>query len=99
GVQTTIQESQNGDSFAVLDFSVLSGERRPNDPADLPLPGDGSESITVILSGIPDGVILEDSDGTVIDLNFVGYEDDINGNPDLSKPIYEANITQFASTS
>ena len=99
GVQTTIQESQNGDSFAVLDFSVLSGERRPNDPADLPLPGDGSESITVILSGIPDGVILEDSDGTVIDLNFVGYEDDINGNPDLSKPIYEANITQFATTS
>ncbi|MDK9797210.1 cadherin-like domain-containing protein, partial [Vibrio sp. D449a] len=99
GVQTTIQESQNGDSFAVLDFTVLSGERRPDDPTDAPLAGDGSESITVILSGIPDGVVIEDGDGTVIDLNFVGYEDDINGNPDLDKPIYEANITEAGVTS
>ncbi|MEI5617332.1 hypothetical protein WB403_50445, partial [Streptomyces brasiliscabiei] len=30
GVQTTIQESQNGDSYAELDFTVLSGERRPD---------------------------------------------------------------------
>ncbi|WP_299689035.1 retention module-containing protein [uncultured Vibrio sp.] len=99
GVQTTIQESQGGDSFAFFDFTVLSGERRPDDPDAPPLDGDGSESVTVILSGIPDGVILEDSDGAVIDLNFVGYEDDINGNPDLSKPMYEANVTQFGTTS
>ncbi|CAK1928202.1 T1SS-143 domain-containing protein [Vibrio crassostreae] len=101
GVQTTIQESQNGDSFAELDFTVLSGERRP-DPAaadQTPLPDDGSESITVILSGIPDGVILEDGDGTVIDLNFVGYETGPGGSPDLSKPIYEANITEAGKTS
>lgn len=99
GVQTTIQESQNGDSFAVLDFTVLSGERRPDNPADAPLAGDGSESITVILSGIPDGVVIEDGDGTVIDLNFVGYELDGSGNPDLDKPIYEANITEAGVTS
>ncbi|KPL94483.1 retention module-containing protein [Vibrio splendidus] len=101
GVQTTIQESQNGDNFALLDFTVLSGERRP-DPAAVdqtPLPDDGSESITVILSGIPDGVILEDGDGTVIDLNFVGYETGPGGSPDLSKPIYEANITEAGKTS
>ncbi|MFA0045958.1 cadherin-like domain-containing protein [Vibrio sp. 10N.261.51.F11] len=101
GVQTTIQESQNGDSYAELDFTVLSGERRP-DPAAVdqtPLPDDGSESITVILSGIPDGVILEDGDGTVIDLNFVGYETGPGGSPDLSKPIYEANITDAGKTS
>ncbi|NOH32501.1 retention module-containing protein [Vibrio chagasii] len=98
GVQTTIQESQNGDSFAELDFTVLSGERRP-DSGTTPLPDDGSESITVILSGIPDGVILEDGDGTVIDLNFVGYETGPGGSPDLSKPIYEANITEAGKTS
>ncbi|MCK8080134.1 retention module-containing protein [Vibrio sp. 1CM24A] len=101
GVQTTIQESQNGDSYAELDFTVLSGERRP-DPAAIdqtPLPDDGSESITVILSGIPDGVILEDGDGTIIDLNFVGYETGPGGSPDLSKPIYEANITDAGKTS
>ncbi|XNH20904.1 retention module-containing protein [Vibrio cyclitrophicus] len=99
GVQTTIQESQNGDSFAELDFTVLSGERKPDDLADSPLIGDGSEAITVILSGIPDGVILEDGDGTVIDLNFVGYETGSGGSPDLSKPIYEANITDAGKTS
>ncbi|MEZ8882200.1 retention module-containing protein [Vibrio sp. 10N.261.51.A7] len=101
GVQTTIQESQNGDNYAELDFTVLSGERRP-DPAAVdqtPLPDDGSESITVILSGIPDGVILEDGDGTIIDLNFVGYETGPGGSPDLSKPIYEANITDAGKTS
>ncbi|WP_348983481.1 cadherin-like domain-containing protein [Vibrio sp. 1CM23M] len=101
GVQTTIQESQNGDNYAELDFTVLSGERRP-DPAAVdqtPLPDDGSESITVILSGIPDGVILEDGDGAVIDLNFVGYETGPGGSPDLSKPIYEANITDAGKTS
>ncbi|MCF7496442.1 retention module-containing protein [Vibrio sp. L5-1] len=98
GVQTTIQESQNGDTFAELDFTVLSGERRP-DTGTTPLPDDGSESITVILSGIPDGVVLEDGDGTIIDLNFVGYETGPGGSPDLSKPIYEANITEAGKTS
>ncbi|MEZ8716896.1 retention module-containing protein [Vibrio splendidus] len=98
GVQTTIQESQNGDTFAELDFTVLSGERRP-DTGTTPLADDGSESITVILSGIPDGVVLEDGDGTVIDLNFVGYETGPGGSPDLSKPIYEANITEAGKTS
>ncbi|MFS1491493.1 retention module-containing protein [Vibrio splendidus] len=98
GVQTTIQESQNGDSFALLDFTVLSGERKPA-TGTTPLPDDGSEAITVVLSGIPDGVIIEDSDGTVIDLNFVGYETGPSGSPDLSKPIYEANITEVGTTS
>ena len=98
GVQTTIQESQNGDSFAELDFTVLSGERRP-DSGTTPLPDDGSEAVTVILSGIPEGVVLEDGDGATIDLNFVGYATSPNGSPDLSKPIYEANITEAGVTS
>ncbi|MCK6261748.1 retention module-containing protein [Vibrio sp. ZSDE26] len=85
GVETTITESHNGDSFAILDFTIISGER-----VDKPL--DDSESVTVLLSNIPEGVVIEDSDGTQIDLNFVGY--DGNG-----QPIYEANITGAHNTS
>ncbi len=85
GLETTITESQNGDSYAELDFSIISGER-----GDKPL--DGSESLTVLLSNIPDGVVIEDSDGAQLDLNFVGYDN--NG-----QPIYEANITGFNTSS
>ena len=35
----------------------------------------------------------------MIDLNFVGYETGSGGSPDLSKPIYEANITDAGKTS
>ncbi|WP_367990179.1 retention module-containing protein [Vibrio sp. NTOU-M3] len=75
GIKTTIDE--NG--TAELNFSVVSGEY-----SDKPL--DQSESLTVLLSNIPEGVVLEDSDGTTIDLTFVGY--DSNG-----QPIYEADIS------
>ncbi|MBS9941270.1 retention module-containing protein [Vibrio alginolyticus] len=75
GIETTIEE--NG--VVNLNFSVVSGE-----VADRPL--DDSEAITVILSNIPDGVSVVDSDGSSVDLTFVGY--DGNG-----QPIYEANIT------
>ncbi len=85
GLETTITESHNGDSYAELDFSIISGER-----GDKPL--DGSESLTVLLSNIPDGVVVEDSDGAQLDLNFVGYDN--NG-----QPIYEANITGFNTSS
>ncbi|MCW0469161.1 hypothetical protein OH492_09230 [Vibrio chagasii] len=43
---------QNGISFAELDFTVLSGEKAGNLTPRHALPDDGSESITVILSGI-----------------------------------------------
>ncbi|WP_253820162.1 T1SS-143 repeat domain-containing protein [Vibrio campbellii] len=75
GIETTIPE----DGVALLNFSVVSGEVK-----DKPL--DTSESLTVVLSNIPDGVQLVDSDGGSVDLTYVGT--DINGNP-----IYEANIT------
>ncbi|EPP5336071.1 retention module-containing protein [Vibrio alginolyticus] len=75
GIETTIEE--NG--VVNLNFSVVSGE-----VADRPQ--DDSEAITVILSNIPDGVRVVDSDGSSVDLTFVGY--DGNG-----QPIYEANIT------
>ncbi|MDE1324725.1 retention module-containing protein [Vibrio aestuarianus] len=74
-VETTIDENQAVD----IDFSVLSGEKIDN-------PSDNSESLTVLLSNIPDGVNLYDSDNTVIDLVFVGYDSSNN-------PIYQANLT------
>lgn len=75
GIETTIEEN----AVVNLNFSVVSGE-----VADRPQ--DDSEAITVILSNIPDGVRVVDSDGSSVDLTFVGY--DGNG-----QPIYEANIT------
>ncbi|MEF1283815.1 retention module-containing protein [Vibrio sp. M250220] len=82
GVEITIKE----DKAAELKFTIQSGEHADNEH-------DTSESVTVLLSNIPHGVVLEDSDGTVIDLNFVGYETGPDGKPDTDKPIYEANIT------
>ena len=81
GVETTIDE--NGQ--ATIDFSVISGEH-----AQRPL--DTSESITVLLSNIPQGVVIEDSNGNAVNLNFTGY--DANG-----QPIYEANITNLGAGS
>lgn len=82
GVEITIKEDQQ----AALNFTIQSGEHADN-------ANDTSESVTVLLSNIPHGVVIEDSDGKVIDLNFVGYEKNPDGTPNLDKPIYEANIT------
>ncbi len=75
GIETEIDENGQVD----LAFSVVSGELKDN-------PADSSESITVLLSNIPDGVELFDNDGASIDLTFVGYDG-------AGQPIYEANIT------
>ncbi|MET2845603.1 retention module-containing protein [Vibrio owensii] len=75
GIEAEIDE--NGE--VGLAFSVVSGELKDN-------PADSSESITVLLSNIPDGVELFDNDGSSIDLTFVGYDG-------AGQPIYEANIT------
>ncbi|WP_425667298.1 retention module-containing protein [Vibrio tubiashii] len=81
GVETTIDE--NGS--AEIKFSVESGEFAQR-------PADNSESITVLLSNIPDGVVIEDASGNAVNLNFTGY--DSNG-----QPIYEANITNLGAGS
>ncbi|WP_275666041.1 retention module-containing protein [Vibrio sp. Isolate23] len=75
GAQVVINEN----SSIELSFAVLSGEEKDG-------VNDNSESITVLLSDIPDGVQLYDSNGGVIDLVYAGS--DANG------PIYQANITQ-----
>ncbi|WP_455289487.1 retention module-containing protein [Vibrio parahaemolyticus] len=76
GVQTFVDE--NGQVY--ISFSILSGEFKDN-------PNDHSETVTVLLSNISDGVEIFDNDGNSVDLTFVGYD----GN---NQPIYEANITQ-----
>ncbi|HDM8046003.1 TPA: cadherin-like domain-containing protein, partial [Vibrio campbellii] len=81
GIEATIDEHGEID----LAFSVVSGELKDN-------PVDDSESITVLLSDIPEGVHLFDSDGSSIDLTFVGYDG-------AGEPIYEANITDASVSS
>ncbi|MBJ6920678.1 retention module-containing protein [Vibrio cholerae] len=75
GVITTVAE----DSLVDLNFSIISGEIADS-------PTDSSETISVLLSNIPDGVKLFDSDGTIVDLVFAGYDSN-------HKPIYQANLT------
>lgn len=75
GAQVTINESTEAD----ISFAVLSGEEGDS-------VFDGSESLSVLLSNIPDGVELFDANGGTIDLVYVGQEG--------GKPIYQANITQ-----
>ncbi|GEM79227.1 retention module-containing protein [Vibrio superstes] len=76
GITTTVDENQD----IPLNFKVLSGEL-----ADSPM--DDSESVTVLISNIPEGVELIDEENNAIDLVFVGYDD--NG-----QPIYQANLTE-----
>ncbi|MDR9829396.1 cadherin-like domain-containing protein [Vibrio sp. FNV 38] len=75
GVETLIDE--NG--AAALNISYISGEL-----ADQPL--DNSESLSFILTNIPEGVDIVDESGASLDLIFVGF--DSNG-----QPTYEADIT------
>ncbi|MBC7001273.1 type I secretion C-terminal target domain-containing protein, partial [Photobacterium sp. BZF1] len=74
GLETTIEE----DTFAYLDFSVLTGEAgRAFD--------DESETLSLIISGIPDGVKFEDTTGNEQSLVYVGT----NG---AGEPKYELKI-------
>ncbi|HGH8118330.1 TPA: retention module-containing protein [Vibrio cholerae] len=79
GVQSGVITTVSEDSRVDLNFSIISGE-----VADSPT--DSSETISVLLSNIPDGVKLFDSDGTSVDLVFAGYDSN-------HKPIYQANLT------
>lgn len=76
GITTLVDENQD----VPLNFGVISGEL-----ADSPL--DDSESISVLISNIPEGVELIDEENNTIDLVFVGFDD--NG-----QPIYQANLTE-----
>ncbi|CAM3049257.1 retention module-containing protein [Vibrio rarus] len=76
GVETLVDEN----SDVPLNFKILSGELK-----DTPL--DDSESVTVLISNIPDGVKVLDSENNEVDLVFVGYDS-------AGGPIYQANLTE-----
>ncbi|WP_345843390.1 M10 family metallopeptidase C-terminal domain-containing protein [Shewanella algae] len=68
GLETTIKE--NGK--VVLDFEVVSGEAAK-------APNDHSETLSMVVSNIPDGVRIFDASGKEQTLTYVGT--DANGNP------------------
>ncbi|WP_245903529.1 DUF5801 repeats-in-toxin domain-containing protein [Photobacterium indicum] len=74
GLETTIDE----DSSAVFDFSVMSGEYAL-------APTDNSETLSLVISNIPEGVKIFDANGNEQSLVYVGT--DANGNPK-----YEVNL-------
>ncbi|KHT62651.1 hypothetical protein RJ45_16225 [Photobacterium gaetbulicola] len=75
GIETTIDE----DTDAVLDFSLVSGEI-----ANAPL--DESETLTFVVSNIPEGTRIFDAEGNEQTLVFVGFDDD-------GLPRYEVKLT------
>ncbi|WP_145981760.1 DUF5801 repeats-in-toxin domain-containing protein [Vibrio algivorus] len=74
GVEITIPE----DGVATFDFDIISGES-----VDA-LEGDDSETLSVVLSGIPEGLIVI-SNGEALELTYVGQDE--NG-----QPIYQVEL-------
>ncbi|HIF9378837.1 TPA: retention module-containing protein [Photobacterium damselae] len=80
GLETTIKEDAEGG--VKLDFDVVSGEHII-DPATGAT--DGSETLSVVISGIPEGVEIKGPDGVPYALVYAG--EDENGNP-----IYQVDL-------
>ncbi|WIH20921.1 retention module-containing protein [Photobacterium damselae] len=80
GLETTIKEDAEGG--IKLDFDVVSGEHII-DPATGST--DGSETLSVVISGIPEGVEIKGPDGVPYALVYAG--EDENGNP-----IYQVDL-------
>ncbi|ENX3947001.1 retention module-containing protein [Photobacterium damselae] len=80
GLETTIKEDAEGG--VKLDFNVVSGEHII-DPATGST--DGSETLSVVISGIPEGVEIKGPDGVPYALVYAG--EDENGNP-----IYQVDL-------
>lgn len=74
GIEITIPE----DGSANFDFGIISGET-----VDA-MPGDDSETLSVVISGIPEGTIIT-SNGSPLDVTFVGLDD-------KGQPMYEIKL-------
>lgn len=79
GYSITVAE----DGRAPLDFKLVSGEL-----ADTPL--DTSESLNLVLSGLPEGAKVFDANGKAITLTFAG----LDGN---GKPTYQVNVASLGN--
>ncbi len=80
GVETTILENTQ----AEINFTAISGERLDNE-------SDTSESISLILTGVPEGVTIADEEGSPYDLIYIGDDDD------TGFAMYEINIPDLRS--
>ncbi|SMY38821.1 Poly(beta-D-mannuronate) C5 epimerase 7 [Photobacterium andalusiense] len=81
GLQTTIKE----DGEAKFDFKVVSGEHTNADGNT-----DGSETLSVVISGIPKGTEIYDAEGNLQTLVYAG--EDSNG-----QPIYQVNLDSLTN--
>ncbi|MEC6900324.1 hypothetical protein [Photobacterium piscicola] len=79
GLQTTIKE----DSEATFDFKVISGEHTNPDGNT-----DGSETLSVVISGIPEGTELYDAKGNLQTLVYAGEDSD-------GQPIYQVDLASL----
>ncbi|MGY3943473.1 retention module-containing protein [Aeromonas tecta] len=79
GYSITIAE----DGRAPLDFRLESGEK-----VDTPL--DNSETLNLVLEGLPEGAKVFDGNGNELTLTFAGL--DANG-----KPIYQVNVSDLGN--
>ncbi|MBY3790200.1 hcalcium-binding protein, partial [Photobacterium carnosum] len=79
GLQTTIKE----DSEATFDFKVISGEHTNADGNT-----DGSETLSVVISGIPEGTELYDAKGNLQTLVYAGEDSD-------GQPIYQVDLASL----
>ncbi|WP_297481844.1 Ig-like domain-containing protein [uncultured Photobacterium sp.] len=76
GLQTTIKE----DGEAKFDFKVVSGEHTNADGKT-----DGSETLSMVISGIPKGTEIYDSQGNLQTLVYAGEDSE-------GQPIYQVNL-------
>ena len=74
GFQITIKE----DGTAPLDFKLISGEI-PNAPTDT------SETLNLVLYGLPDGALVLDGQGNPLSLTYAGLDA-------IGQPIYQVDI-------
>ncbi|KTD60914.1 DUF5801 repeats-in-toxin domain-containing protein [Legionella shakespearei] len=77
GIETTIQE----DGEAKLNFNIISGEKAL-------APTDTSETLTMVISGLPAGAQLWDRDGNTLTLTYVGLDG-------AGQPKYEVNLSSL----
>ncbi|WP_028024152.1 retention module-containing protein [Enterovibrio calviensis] len=89
-VTTTVPEDGiDGDGLVAIDFTVASGEKALS-------PTDTSETMTLVVSNIPDGVafVVKNADGSLTDveLAFAGWGTDSAG---MSIPTYSVDLPTF----
>ncbi|WP_232313334.1 M10 family metallopeptidase C-terminal domain-containing protein [Enterovibrio coralii] len=81
GVETGIETTIDEDSSVSLSFQINSGEDGNK------LPGDNSETLTTLITKIPEGVTLLDTNNQKVNLVYAGLDDETP-----PQPQYQASI-------